>query len=154
MQKISNHISWSEAIESPTQKQLGISNIPNRVQLQNMVLLAEKVFEPLRIWANEPIKVNSFFRSDALNKAVGGSKTSQHTANDGSAIDIVATGKKTNADLFNYIKENLGFDQLIWEFGNEKQPDWVHVSLKQVGNRKQVLKAIKVAGKTKYEKFK
>ncbi len=153
MQPISKHISWKEATSSPTALKLGIVNIPNAIQLTNMKLLAENVFEPLREFAGEPIKINSFFRSSALNSEINGARNSQHIALDGSAIDIDATGKKTNADLFNFIRKNLTFDQLIWEFGDNKQPNWVHVSFRVGNNRKQVLRAKKVAGKTKYEIF-
>jgi hypothetical protein len=117
------------------------------------MLLAEKVFEPLRKWAAEPIRINSMFRSEGVNKAVGGSKTSQHTANNGAAVDLDAMGEKSNSELFHYIMENLDFDQLIWEFGNELNPDWIHVSFKATGNRKQVIKAVRINGKTKYLPF-
>ena len=102
--------------------------------------LAKNVFEPLRIFFDEPIRVNSFFRSEALNIKVGGSKTSQHCK--GEAFDIDALNGITNKELFDYILNNLEFDQLIWEYGDEKNPDWVHVSLKMNGqNRGQVLRA-------------
>ena len=153
MIRISKHISWSEAVSSPTATKKGIVNIPNPEQISNMKLLAENIFEPLRKWADEPIKVNSFFRSMTLNKEIGGAKFSQHCANDGSAIDIDATGKKTNSDLFHFIKDNLIFDQLIWEFGNDKQPNWIHVSLRKTKNRRQILKAVKIGSKTKYIPF-
>ena len=144
---ISKHISYDEA----TKTSLNLDNTPNADQLENMKQIAEHVFEPLRIWAGEPIRVNSMFRSEAVNKAIGGARNSQHCANDGSAIDMDATGKKTNADLFNYIRENLDFDQLIWEFGDDKNPGWVHVSFcHKRKNRKQVLRAGKVGMKTKY----
>jgi zinc D-Ala-D-Ala carboxypeptidase len=151
---ISKHISYEEATESPTGTRFGIINDPNNVQLDNMHSVAELVFEPLRVWAAEPIRINSFFRSDALNKKVGGAKNSQHCANAGAAIDLSGTNLKKNSDLFHYIKDHLKFDQLIWEFGNDKQPQWVHVSYNKTGNRNQVLKAVKnAAGKTSYIKF-
>ena len=146
IKNISKHISYNEA----TRTSRKIDNTPNDAQLKNMILLAEKVFEPLRKWAGEPIKINSFFRSEAVNKAVKGARTSQHTANNGSALDLDAIGEKTNAELFNYILENLDFDQLIWEFGNELNPNWVHASYKATGNRKKALKAVKINGKIKY----
>lgn len=149
MERISKHISYKEATATKT----GLDNTPNAEQLENMIQLAENVFEPLRVWVGEPIRVNSMFRSAVVNrhKDVRGSRTSQHLSNDGSAIDIDAIGKKTNADLFNYIRENLKFDQLIWEFGDDINPAWVHVSFcHKRKNRKQVLKAVKVLGKTKY----
>lgn len=149
MKKISKHISYAEA----TRTSVKIDNTPNEQQLKNMIRLAEKVFEPLRKWAGEPIRVNSFFRSVGVNAGVGGSRTSQHVALNGSAIDIDAMGEKTNSELFYYILENLEFDQLIWEYGNELNPDWVHVSLKKSGNRNQALKVIRIDGRSKYLPF-
>jgi len=151
--KISKHISYKEATFSSTAIRKGIDNTPNDYQLQNMRLLAEKIFEPLREWAGHPIAVNSFFRSDALNRAVKGASGSQHTQ--GRAIDIDDTlGGKTNKQMFDYIVENLDFDQIIWEFGNDKNPDWIHVSYVSADqNRKVKIKAKKVNGKTRYEKL-
>ena len=101
--KISKHISYKEATFSATAIRKGIDNTPNDYQLQNMRLLAEKIFEPLREWAGHPIAVNSFFRSDALNKAVKGATGSQHTQ--GRAIDLDDTfGGKTNKEMFDYLK--------------------------------------------------
>ena len=92
-----------------------------------MVGIATNIFEPLREWVGGAIKINSMFRSEELNKAIGGSSKSQHCQ--GRAIDLDDTfGHKTNAQMFQYIKDNLDFDQLIWEFGDENNPDWVHVS--------------------------
>ena len=140
--KLSEHISMNEAIGSATADELGISNKPNASQLAKMMLLAEVVFEPLRTWANEPIRVNSFFRSEEVNLAVNGSRRSQHCK--GEAIDISAMQDKTNKELFDYIKNNLDFDQLIWEFGNKENPDWIHVSyVSSIRNRQQVLRASK-----------
>ena len=149
--KISKHISGREAIESYTAKRRGIENIPSEYQLVNMVALAENVFEPLRKWVGGPIKINSFFRSPELNKAIGGSSKSQHC--EGRAIDIDDTyGWKSNAEMYNYIKNNLDFDQLIWEFGTDDNPDWVHVSYVSVdGNRRRCLKAEKLINKTTYK---
>lgn len=149
--KISKHISGREAIESYTAKRRGIENIPSEYQLTNMVAIAENVFEPLRKWVGGPIKINSFFRSPELNKAIGGSSKSQHC--EGRAIDIDDTyGHKTNAEMYNYIKNNLDFDQLIWEFGTDDNPDWVHVSYVSIdGNRRRCLKAEKVNNKTTYK---
>jgi zinc D-Ala-D-Ala carboxypeptidase len=116
-----------------------------------MVILGTEIFEPLREWAGGPIKINSFFRSIELNKAIGGSLKSQHC--EGRAIDIDDVyGHKTNAEMFNYIKENLDYDQLIWEFGDEKNPDWIHVSfVEEDSNRKNNLRAYKENGKTIYK---
>lgn len=150
MSKISKHISLREAIESYTAKRKGIENIPNEYQLTNMVVLAENIFEPLREWVGGPIKVNSFFRSEELNKAIGGSGRSQHCQ--GRAIDIDDVyGHKTNAEMYEYIKNNLDFDQLIWEFGTDNNPDWVHVSyVSNDENRRRCLKAERINNRTTY----
>lgn len=140
--KLSEHISMKEAVSSATAEELGLQNKPNPSQLAKMMLLAEVVFEPLRTWANEPIRVNSFFRSEEVNLAINGSRRSQHTK--GEAIDISAMQDKTNKELFDYIKDNLDFDQLIWEFGTKEEPQWIHVSyVSSIRNRQQVLKASK-----------
>ena len=148
---ISKHISYKEGVHSITAIRKGIDNEPNEEQLANMKLVAEKVFEPLRIFINGPIKVNSFFRSPDLNKTIGGSTKSQHCK--GQAIDIDDTyGKATNAEMYWWIKDNLDFDQMIWEFGNNDNPDWVHVSyVSSEKNRNRCLKAYRENGKTKYK---
>tara|TARA_Y100001973_G_C5009824_1_gene237792 strand:- start:114 stop:572 length:459 start_codon:yes stop_codon:yes gene_type:complete len=140
---ISKHISYKEGTNSVTAIRRGIDNTPNDEQLDNMVLLAEKVFEPLRIWVGGPIKINSFFRCPQLNKAIGGSTKSQHCH--GQAIDIDDTyGKVANSEMYNYIKKNLDFDQMIWEFGDDDNPAWVHVSyVSEDENRRRCLKAFK-----------
>lgn len=133
--KISDHISYKEATHSDYAKQYGIKNVPSDEDIENMKLVAEKVFEPLREWVEAPIRVNSFYRSKELNLGIGGSQVSSHLT--GNAIDITSMGGKTNLEMFHYIKDNLDFDQLIWEFGTE--PKWLHVSYKLNNNRKQVL---------------
>jgi len=150
MTKISKHISYKEATRSITALRLGIDNTPFEYELGNMKAIAENIFEPLRKWVGGAIKVTSFFRSEKLNKAIGGSATSQHCQ--GRAIDIDDVyGYKTNAEMFHYIKDNLDFDQIIWEFGTDDNPDWIHVSyVSNERNRGRVLKAIKENGKTKY----
>jgi len=135
MKRISKHISYKEAVGSNYAKQKGIKNKPNEEQVENMKLLAEQVFEPLREWVDAPIKVNSMFRSLELNTALKGSKTSSHMK--GEAMDITSMGGKSNLEMFYYIKDNLCFDQLIWEFG--KEPKWLHVSYNKDNNRQQVL---------------
>ena len=148
--RISKHISYKEATQSQTAVRKGISNEPDAYQLQNMQVLAEKVFEPLREHFGVPIAINSFFRSQKLNKAIGGVSGSQHTQ--GRAIDVDDTlGGVSNRQMFDYIKANLDFDQLIWEFGNDKNPDWVHISyVSPTENRNRVLRASKKNGKTVY----
>ena len=150
MNRISKHISYKEATRSATALRLGIENIPNEYQLQNMEMVAKKVFEPLREAVDAPIKINSFFRCEELNKAIGGSSKSQHCQ--GRAIDIDDIyGHVSNAFMYYYIKDNLDFDQLIWEFGTDDSPDWVHISyVDEDSNRKRCLKAYRENGKTKY----
>jgi len=151
MNRISKHITYKEATRSVTALRLGIENKPSEYELQNMELIAEKVFEPLREAVNGPIKINSFYRSEELNKSIGGSSRSQHCQ--GRAIDIDDFyGYVSNAYMYYYIKDNLDFDQLIWEFGSDTNPDWVHVSyVDGDSNRKRCLLAYKEDGKTKYK---
>jgi zinc D-Ala-D-Ala carboxypeptidase len=138
-------------VYSRTALRLGIKNEPNKEQLANMKLLAEEVFEPLRAYVGGPIKINSFFRSPELNKAIGGSTKSQHCH--GQAIDLDDTfGRCTNAEMFEFIKKHLDFDQIIWEFGDDENPDWVHVSyVSPEQNRNRCLQAYKENGKTNYK---
>ena len=147
---ISKHISYKEGVYSNTATRRGIENKPNEKQLSNMELVAEKVVEPVRKLVSGPIKINSFFRCPELNKAIGGRGKSQHCH--GQAIDIDDTfGKATNAEMYHWIKENLDFDQMIWEFGDDDNPAWVHVSyVSPEQNRNRCLKAYKDKGKTKY----
>lgn len=146
---ISEHISLKEAIRSNTAKRLGIDNNPDEDTLANMKVIATTVFEPLRNYFNEPIYISSFYRSPELNKAIGGSTRSQHCKGEAIDIDDVYS-KANNADFFNYIKDKLDFDQLIWEFGNDNNPDWVHVSYSLGQNRRRILKAVKQNGRTQY----
>ena len=147
---ISEHISYKEGVYSRTATRRGIDNSPNEDQMINMEVVADEVFEPLRSWVGGPIKINSFFRSPELNTAIGGSSKSQHCH--GQAIDLDDTyGRATNAEMYEFIKEHLDFDQIIWEFGNDDNPDWVHVSyVSAQDNRKRCLKAYKDKGKSKY----
>ena len=148
---ISKHISEKEGSYSITALRLGLDNTPRDQEKENMRLIAEKIFEPLRSYVGGPIKINSFYRGPELNKAIGGSTKSQHC--EGRAIDIDDTyGYKTNAEMYNWIKDNLNFDQMIWEFGSDKNPAWVHVSyVSEDKNRNRCLKAYKENGKTKYK---
>lgn len=134
--RISKHISYNEAVFSATAIRNKIDNTPDSDTIDRMKLVAEKCFEPLRIWYKKAIKVNSFFRSWTLNTLVGGSKTSQHPL--GEAIDISAGTRAENKKLFDWCKANLEFDQLIWEYGNSVGPDWIHISYRKNGNRKQI----------------
>jgi hypothetical protein len=152
--QISKHLSLAEVSRSETAKRRGINNTPTSEHLANFKKLAENIFEPIREHFGVPIIISSGYRSKELNAAIGGSLTSQHCQ--GEAIDIDMDGTSiTNAQIFNYIKDNLNFDQMIWEFGTDKNPDWVHVSYESSGKqRKQILKAVKSGGKTSYIAYK
>lgn len=152
MSAISTHITTKEATHSATALRRGIENVPNDAQLQAMRLVAEKVFEPLRAWVGGPIAITSFFRSPELNRAIGGSPTSQHCMGQAMDLDMDAVPhpKATNAELFHHIRTKMVFDQLIWEFGDALSPDWVHVSYSKDRNRMQVLRAVRTDGRTRY----
>lgn len=152
--QISKHLSLAEVSRSETAKRRGINNTPSGEHLENFKKLAENIFEPIREHFKVPIIISSGYRSKELNSAIGGSSTSQHCQ--GEAIDIDMDGTSiTNAQIFHFIKDNLNFDQLIWEFGTDKNPDWVHVSYESKGKqRKQIIKAVKSGGKTSYVPYK
>lgn len=147
--KLSKNFWLSEFLTSQTATRKGIENTPDESQGNSLKLLCENILQPLRDWYKHPIRINSGFRSTELNKAIGGSKTSQHCKGQAADIDTVLH----NAELFNYIRLHLDFDQLIWEFGDDNAPAWVHVSYKGTKNRNEVLKAVKENGKTKYVKL-
>lgn len=137
--KISKHVSYREAIRSNTATRMGLNNHPSAMQVCNMELLCSEVFEPLRANWEEPIRISSMFRSVALNRAVGGSSSSQHCK--GEAMDIQGANGVSNAELYYFIRDNLEFDQLIWEYGTDEQPAWVHVSFTDnKPNRNQTLR--------------
>jgi hypothetical protein len=152
--QLSENLSLAEVMRSETAKRKGVSNMPTPEHIENFKKLAENIFQPIRKHFGKPIHISSGYRSAALNKAIGGASSSQHCT--GEAIDIDMDGTAiTNAEIFNYIKNNLSFDQLIWEFGTDKNPDWVHVSYESTGKqRKQILKAVKQGGKTSYVPYK
>jgi hypothetical protein len=151
--QLSKNLSLAEVMRSETAKRKGVSNMPTEAHIANFKLLAEKVFQPIREHFAVPIHISSGYRSAALNKAIGGASSSQHCT--GEAIDIDMDGTSvTNAAIFNYIKDNLEFDQLIWEFGTDTNPDWVHVSYESTGKqRKQILKAVKQGKTTVYRVY-
>ena len=153
--KLSEHLNLSEVTRSETAKRRGISNEPTAEHLENFKKLAENIFEPIRKHFGKPIHLSSGYRSKALNTAIGGSLSSQHCK--GEAIDIDMDGSSngvTNRMVFDYIRTNLNFDQLIWEFGTKDNPDWVHVSFSSTGKqRKQVLRAVKAGSKTAYQVY-
>ena len=146
--KLSEHVSLPEFEHSETATRKGYNNSMNAEQILSAKELCEKIFEPLRKFRGSAINISSGFRGIQLNKAVSGSSSSQHCK--GQAMDI-----KITAQEFHVIKDSLDFDQLIWEFGNDEQPQWVHVSYDRfkTKQRNQVLRAVKVSGKTKYIPF-
>lgn len=153
--KLSEHLDLAEVTRSDSAKRKGINNTPTPEHLENFKKLAQNIFEPIRKNFGVPIHISSGYRSKALNTAIGGSLTSQHCS--GEAIDIDMDGSAngvTNKMVFEFIKANLNFDQLIWEFGTKDAPDWVHVSFESTGKqRKQILRAIKSGGKTAYQPY-
>lgn len=153
--KLSEHLDLSEVVRSESAKRKGISNMPTPEHIANFKVLAEKIFEPIRVHFRCPIVVSSGYRSKELNQAIGGSNSSQHCT--GEAIDLDMDGTPhgvSNRMVFDYIKNNLEFDQLIYEFGNSENPDWVHVSYESTGKqRKQVLRASRINGKTTYSNY-
>ena len=153
LNKISDHVSMNEATYSYTAKKRGIYNgFSTEEHLDDAIRLAEEVFEPLRKEVGGPIKISSFYRSPELNKAIRGSKNSQHCK--GQAMDIDDTyGYATNKEMFDFIKDNLSFDQLIWEYGDDNNPDWVHVSFNKEGNRGIVLRCTRRSGSPYYTNY-
>ena len=137
---VTMHFTMEELYASATAKAKGINNKPNVQQMINLVYLCAYVLEPLRVAMNEPIKIGSGFRCQALNKAVGGVSNSQHMK--GQAVDLCIDGDlKKGKKWFDYIRKNLSFDQLIMEH-NSNGNYWVHVSFvfPDFGkNRKQVI---------------
>ena len=153
--KLSNNLSVKEVTKSNTAKRYGISNEPTIEHLENLKAIALNIFQPARDYFKKPIHVSSGYRSESLNKKIGGSKTSQHSKGQALDLDAHTFGGITNKDLFNFISEHTDFDQLIWEFGTETEPDWVHVSYTSNGvNRGEKLIAFREKNKVKYKHYK
>lgn len=148
--KLTENLTLQEATKSNTATRLGIDNTPPPAIIERMVETAEKIFQPLRD-AVGPIRVSSFYRSPDLNRAIGGSKSSQHCK--GEAIDMQGI-TASNKELFNQACDLEDFDQIIWEFGTLEEPDWVHVSYSKTHNRKQILRATKIGKRTAYVPWK
>jgi hypothetical protein len=147
--QISKHLSLAEVSRSETAKRKGINNTPSGEHLENFKKLAENIFEPIREHFGVPIHISSGYRSKELNSAIGGSATSDHCV--GSAIDIDQENSSiTNNQVFNFIKDNLKFKQLIAEFPVNGQLSWVHVAYNENNLKNQILVAKKVNGKTVY----
>lgn len=133
--RLSKNLTLKEVIKSNTATRLGIDNSPTSEHVENLKLLAVNVFQKARDYFGKPLYISSGYRSNDLNNRIGGSKTSQHSK--GQAIDIDNDNRNSvsNKEVFEYIRDNLNFDQLI----NENNYSWVHVSYKSKGNRNQVL---------------
>lgn len=149
---LSKNLTLAEATKSQTATRKGIDNTPTDAHLDALRAVAQNIFQPLRDYFGLPIAVTSGYRSKALNTAIGGSNKSQHSRGEALDIDAHVFGGVTNREVFLYILKNLEFDQLIFEFGDELEPAWVHVSYKANGeNRGEVLRAYRQGGRTRYK---
>jgi len=146
---LTKNLTLAEVTKSNTATRLGIENIPNGGELNNLINIAEKIFQPLRDYFDVPIGISSGFRNQNLNRAIGGSLASQHGKGQALDLDGDIFGGCDNIKIFRFIQHNLDFDQLIWEFGTTEEPNWVHISYCDT-NRNQKLKATKHRGKTRY----
>ena len=151
--KLTENLSLAEVTKSATAIRKGITNTPSATHLIALKEVSKNIFQPCREHFGKPLAVTSGYRSEALNEAINGSKTSQHSKGEALDLDADVFGGFSNAELFNYIKDHLDFDQLIWEFGNNNNPAWVHCSYKTQGNRNEVLIAIKTNNQTTYRKL-
>jgi len=152
--KLSEHLDLAEVTRSDSAKRKGISNMPTPEHIENFKKLAQNIFEPIRKHFGVPIYISSGYRSKELNALIGGVKTSDHCF--GMAIDLDQQGHSsgiTNKQVFDFIKSNLKFKQLIWEGGTKQEPDWVHVSYDEKNLKNEVLLATKIAGKMQYSKY-
>lgn len=134
------------SINELTRTSTGLPNTPSAEQLANLEHLVNRVLDPAREWLGQPITINSGFRSPAVNAKVGGATSSSHLKGEAADLDTM-----DNAALFHWLRAHTDYDQIIWEYGNDKAPDWVHVATRRNGgNRRQALRAVKVNGKTTY----
>lgn len=145
---LSKHVTRAEFERSETAINHGIPNFMNEFEIQRAILLCQNVFEPIRAYVGRPIRINSGFRSAALNRRIGGSRTSQHTLGEAMDLDL------HDRDLFEWILDNVEYDQAIFEGGTEEKADWFHISYRKGRNRKQALRMIKKGGKTTYVPYK
>ena len=154
-ERFSTYVSFAEGIKSQTATTNGIDNMPKTQEvIDNMIAVATHVFDPIRQFVGSPLYVSSFYRSPELNTFVGGSTDSQHCKGEAIDIDADVFGGTTNQKIFEFIRDNLDFDQIIHEFGHEQNPAWIHVSFKRNGvNRKSILRAYKHKGKTRYKQW-
>ena len=149
--RLSKNLTLEEVTKSNTAIKNGLDNNPTEEHLDNLVILAERVFQPIRERFGVPIGISSGYRSKDLNRIIGGSLTSQHSKGEALDLDADMFGGVKNSEIFYFIRDNIEFDQLIWEFGNGSEPDWVHVSYKENLNRGEVLKAYREHGRIRYK---
>lgn len=158
MEKISKHISWEEATKSPNAIRAGLKNTPTPDQVLAMKFTANTCFEPLRQHFQVPIGLTSFFRHVKVNALTpGASDKSQHCKGEAMDIDadVYPASNITNGAIFRWLRANVKFDQLIWEYGNDQNPDWVHISVRRDGkNRGEVLRCRRVKGEPSYSPMK
>jgi hypothetical protein len=147
------NLSKNLTLEEVTRTNTGLPNVPGPAEVRALRLVAKMVFQPLRDALGVPIAVTSGYRSTRVNKAVGGSRTSAHTRGEALDLDAHVLGGTTNRAIFEWLLQNVEFDQLIWEYGDPDEPAWVHVGYRATGNRREVLKVSKLNGKTVYTKF-
>jgi hypothetical protein len=145
---LSKHVTRAEFERSETAINHGIPNFMNEFEIQRAILLCQNVFEPIRAYVGRPIRINSGFRSAALNRRIGGSRSSQHILGEAMDLDL------HDRDLFEWILDNVEADQYIFEGGTEEKADWFHISYRKGRNRKQALRMIKKGGKTTYVPYK
>jgi len=145
--RLSKNFVLSEITRSNTAKRLNISNEPNKKHLQNLQRLISNVIQPMRDDLG-PIRISSGYRSKELNRTIGGSSKSQHCKGEALDIQFWKEGRMFNKEIYDYIlNSNMEFDQMI----NEFDFSWIHISLKEKGNRKQTLEAYHDEdGDTKY----
>jgi hypothetical protein len=153
MEAISKYITYHEATHSNHADAQHLANTPDTDTLCRMKAVAAAVFDPLREHFGKPIGISSFYRSSLLNYILKGAPTSQHVKGEAIDIDGDIYGGITNKEIFDFIRHNLVFDQLISEFGTEDNPDWVHVSYSLKKNRNQVLRSITKKGRTVYKSY-
>lgn len=152
---LTKNFTLEELSNSSTAKRLGIDNIPNNEQVENLRLLCEKVLQPIREKYGKPIIISSGFRCEKLNKAIGGSPTSEHRYGMAADFHSLSDTLSDNKALWDLIRTmNLNFGQLIYEYGSDSGPDWIHISYNEKNNRKQILRCKKVNGKASYSTMK
>ena len=145
---LSNNFALKEFTESVTAIRNSVDNSPTPEHIRNIQLLVKFVLQPLREALNKPIKVTSGYRSESLNKLIGGSKRSQHCKGQASDIQFKVDGVMDNKIIWNKVIElGLPFDQMI----NEFEYSWIHISYNEEYNRKSLLEAYKENGRTKYK---